>query len=398
MENKKKLNFRITKKTKRFLYTLLVAVVILLIAITAAQKLGNVTVRTMFADVRAYFLSMGSGDGFPHNVEENSILDVNVNNSNLLLLTDEKTEIMTSTAKEISPQPHKYSNPVMKTNGSLAIVYDLDSGKFRLQNSSGITYEKELGSHIMAAAVGKKGNYAVGTYGKDVQSVLTVYNGGNKEVYIWNFKSERISDIALSDSGRTAAVSTVYSQNGKISSKLYVFDFKSDKAKACFDYPSTVLIKVSYVGDNDISAVGDNMRSYIRNEKAKIDQSYNSDNIRSYSVADDGKFAIVFSKYGSTSLSSLKVYTAGNKEKFSVDFEHEIKGVDYDGKYTAVMFENEIKTFDNRGKEIGNISFSGEPQKVVIDGLNTYLLTSSNIQCFKTRGNHTEENVKKAEK
>lgn len=398
MENKKRTGIRLTKKTKRVLYAFLVAIVILLIAITAAQKLGNVTVSTMFADVKAYFMSMGSGDGFPYIVDEKSIIDVNSNNSNLILLTDEKTEILTSTAKEISPQPHKYSSPVMKTNGSLAIVYDLDSGKFRLQNSSGVTYEKEMKTHIMAAAIGKKGNYAVGTYGTDVQSVLTVYNSANKEIYIWNFKSERISDISLSDSGKTAAVSTIYSNNGKISSKLYILEFKSDKAKACFDYPSTVIVKTDYVSDNDISVIGDNMRSYIRNEKAKIDESYNSDNIKSYSLSDDGKFAVVFSKYGSTSLSSLKVYNSNNKEKFSVDFEQEVKWVSYDGKYTAVLFENEIKTFDNRGKEIGSISFSGEPEKVVIDGADTYLLTASNIQCFKTRGNHTEENTKKAEK
>ncbi len=397
MDGKKKLNFKLSKKAKVFLYTLLIAVVILLIAITAAQKLGNVTVGGMFSNLRAYVMSMGSGDGYPYSLDSGSIEDISIYNSNLVVLTDDKTELLTPTAKEIAQEKHDFSNPVMKTNGGLAVVYDLDSGKFRLQNSSGIIAEKEMPSRIMAAAVGKKGNYAVGTYGTDVQSLLTVYNSTDKEIFIWKFKSERISDIALSDNGKSAAVSTIYSNNGKISSKLYIFSFKSDKYEACFDYPSSVLVNVSYINKSDVIATGDNIRSFIKNGKTKTDKDFGSDTIRGYSVADNGKSAAAFSKYGSTSLSSLTVYKKNNKEKFSLNFEKEVKWVDFDGKYTAVLFENEIKTFGKSGKEIGSITFSGDPDRVIIDGGNVYLITSANIQCYKTRGTQNEEAAKKAE-
>lgn len=397
LDGKIKLNFKLSKKAKAFLYTLLIAVVILLIAITAAQKLGNVTVGTMFSNLRAYVMSMGSGDGYPYSIEAGSIADISVYNSNLVVLTDDRTELLTSTAKEIAQKPHSFANPVMKTNGGLAIVYDLDSGKFRLQNSSDIIVEKELPARIMSAAVGKKGNYAVGTYGTDVQSVLTVYSSSGREDFIWKFKSERISDIALSDNGKSAAVSTIYSNNGKISSKLYVFSFKSDKYDACFDYPSSVLVNVSYVGKSNIIATGDNIRSFIRNGKTKTDKDFGSDSIRGCSAAENGKSAVVFSKYGSTSLSNLTVYKKNNKEKFSVDFDGEVKWVDFDGEHTAVLFENEIKTFSKSGKEIGNITFSGDPDRVIIDGKSVYLVTSSNIQCYKLRGTQTEEAAKKAE-
>lgn len=373
----------------------MIAVVILLIAISAAQKLGNVTVGNMFANIRSYFMSMGSGDGFPYSIDANSVVNISVNNSNLLMLTDNETKLLTPTAKEIVPMEHSYSNPVIKTNGSLAVVYDLDSGNFRLQNSSEITLQKELPSRIMAAAIGKKGNYAVGTYGTDVQSVLTVYNSRNREIFIWNFKSERISDIALSDNGKRAAVSTVYSKNGEISSKLYIFNFKSDKYEQCFDYPSTALFKVDYTGKNNVVAVGDNIRSYIKNSKHRKDTDFNSDNLRGYSVSEKGRSAIVFSKYGSTSLSNLTVYNKKNREKFSADFDKEVKWVSCDDKYVAVLFENEIKTFNKSGKEIGSITFSGDPIRVVVDGGNTYLLTSASIQCYKTRGTQTEETTQK---
>lgn len=394
---RKKVKIRLSKKGKVFFYTLLVAVVILLIAITAAQKLGNVTVGNMFANLRAYVMSMGSGDGYPYSIDSDTIEDICAYNSNLVVLTDNKTELLTSTAKEIAQNGHSYSNPVMKTNGGLAIIYDLDSGKFRLQNSSEIIIEKDLGSRIMSAAVGKKGNYAVGTYGTDVQSVLTVYSSTDKEVFIWKFKSERISDIALSDNGKSAAVSTLYSNNGKISSKLYIFSFKSDKYDACFDYPSSTLVNVSYAGKSDVVAVGNNIRSFIKNGSAKTDISFGSDRLRSCSTADNGKNALVLSKYGSTSLTTLSVYKRNNTEKFTKDFEKEVKWVDFDGKNTAVLFENEIKTFNGSGKEIGSITFSGDPERVIVDGRSVYLVTSANIQCYKIRGTQAEEPVIEAE-
>lgn len=379
------------KKLKTLAYAVIAIIAVLLLVITAAQKLGNVTVNTMTANVKAYFMSMGSGDGFPYELDAKSVREMKLKDSNFLMLFDDKTMLLTSTAKEIMPKEHKYSNPVMKTNGSHVIVYDLDSGKYRIQNSTEIVREADVENRIMACAIGKNGNYAIGTYGTDAQSEMTVYSSSNKKLFDWKFNAEYISDISLSDNGKYAAVSTAYSKDGKISSKVYIFNLSSDKYDNCFNYDSSVIVNVSYVKGENISVVGDNIRSYIKNGKTKEDMKFGSDSLHNYAIGGDGRSALVLSRYGSSSLSGLYVYSKSNKEQFSLDLDKEVKWVDCDGKYTAVLLESEVRTYNKNGKQIGNIEFSGEPLRVAVDGKKTYVLTSANLQCYDTKGTQKAE-------
>ncbi|MBO5421396.1 MAG: hypothetical protein J6A67_05590 [Clostridia bacterium] len=376
-----------SKKTKLTLSILFVISAVLLIVFTAAQNLGNMTINTMMADVKAYFLSLGAGDGYPYELDAVNVRDMKINNSNIYLLLNDKTTTLNSTAKEIMPQAHTYSNPAMKSVNSRFIIYDLDSKRFRIQQNTEIEYESEASGKITAASIGEKGNYALGTYGENVQSVLTVYNKKNESIFIWNFKSERIVDISLSDNGKFAAVATIEAIDGEINSKLYVFNFKSKEYVSCFDYKGTTLVKVDYVKGTNIVAIGDNLRSCIlKNTNRQDDQSFGSDVLSNYSLTDKGRNTLVLSRYGSTSLSKVSVYSKNNKESFTpLSFEKEVIWADSDEKYTAVLFENEIKTYNKRGKEIASQTFDGKALRVAVDGKRTYVLTTAGLQCFKTR-------------
>ena len=179
----------LNKQSKLIVSVVLVVISVLLIVFTAAQSLGNMTISSMADNVKAYFISLGAGEGFPYELDSTSVKDIKIENSNIHLLTSTKTTVLNQTAKEIMPQAHSYSRPAMKTKGAKLIVYDLDSTRFRLQNGADITHEGDAKGRIIAAALGESGNYALATYSDSVQSVLTVYNSRHKEVYIWNFKS-----------------------------------------------------------------------------------------------------------------------------------------------------------------------------------------------------------------
>lgn len=387
--------FKKKSKLSVFLTVIISVVIVLLIVIIGAQKLGNMTISAITSDVKTYFMQFGAGDGFPYNISSDSIKSIKINNSNLYLLSKNKTQVLTSTAKEIFESEHGFSSPVMKNNGSKIIVYDLDSGKYRVQTSSNIIIEDEADFNIMSAAIGRKGNYAIAAYCNDAQSLLTVYSSGQKKVFSHKFDTERIIDISLSDNGKYAAVAAVNAKSGSMYSTLYVFSFNSDEPVAVFDYPSTMLIKVNYVRGTDIITVGDNLRSYIKNNKTREDDiSFDSDSIHNFVIAPNGVNAEILSRYGSSELSSLLVYSNKNKELARVDFENEVKAIDCDGKYIAVLFDSEVRTYDKNGKEKGTIFFNGTPINVAVDGKRTYVLTTAGLQCFNTNGT-TDERVKK---
>lgn len=387
MEENKKIPRTLSKQTKKVLSVILVVVAVLLMVFTAAQTFGKMTIRSMADSVKAYFISLGAGDGYPYDIDAYSVEDIRINNSNLHILTDTKTTVLNQTAKEILPQEHPYSDPAMKIKESKIIVYDLGSASYRLQNGAEITHEAEASGRITAAAIGKSGNYALGTYGTSTQSVLTVCNSKNEEIFIWNFKTERITDISLSDNGKYAAVTVIDAENGKINSSLYVFNFKSEEYISLFEYKDTTLVKVDYVKGNNILVLGNNIRSYIKNNTDRTDDiSFGADILYNSCVTDRGRNAVVLSRYGSSSLSKLTVYSNKNKKQFEVKFDKEMKWVDCDEKYTAVLFEHEVRTYDKKGKQIGSLSFTGEPVRVAVDGSKTYVLTTSGLQCYDTRG------------
>ena len=387
MEDNKKIPRTLSKQTKKVLSVILVIVAVLLMVFTAAQTFGKMTICSMADSVKSYFISLGAGDGYPYDIDAYSVEDIRINNSNLHILTDTKTTVLNQTAKEILPQEHPYSDPAMKIKESKIIVYDLGSANYRLQNGAEITHEAEASGRITAAAIGKSGNYALGTYGTSTQSVLTVCNSKYEKIFIWNFKTERITDIALSDNGKYAAVTVIDAENGKINSSLYVFNFKSKEYISLFEYKDTTLVKVDYVKGNNILVLGNNIRSYIKNNTDRTDDiSFGADILYNSCVTDKGRNAVVLSRYGSSSLSKLTVYSNKNKKQFEVKFDKEMKWVDCDEKYTAVLFEHEVRTYDKKGKQIGSLSFTGEPVRVAVDGSKTYVLTTSGLQCYDTRG------------
>ena len=385
-----------TKKKKfgkiKTVATVLVSVIIVfLIAATAAQRLGNLTLTAVSTDVKAYFMSFSAGGGYPYEINASDVKDIEINNSNLILLLNNKTTILTPTAKEIMPQEHTYSNPVMKIKGSKMIVYDLNSGKYRIQSGSEIVAEFEEKNNIMCGAIGKSGNYAIGTYSDECQSVFTAFSKSGKKEFSYKFKSERITAVSLSDNGKFAAVGVLNADNGVIFSKLYIFDFSKEKPISVFDYSSSAILDLNYVNDTNLEVICNNMRSFIKaNTLRQGDIKFNSNLLNSSSSASNGCTAIVLSRFGSTAFSKLSFYTNTNKEKFSLDFNDNVKFVSTDGKYTAVLFDNTVKTFNNKGKQIGEIFFDAEPVRVQVDSGKTYVLTSVGIKCYKTRGTTDE--------
>ncbi len=391
-----------TKKKKhgklQFVLTVIVTVmVVLLITATAAQKLGNLTLTAIATDVKAYFMSFSAGDGYPYSINASEVKSIDINNSNLFLLLKNKTTVLTPTAKEIMPQSHVYSNPVMKLKGSKAIVYDLNSGKYRIQSGSEIVAEFEEKQNLMAAAIGKGGNYAIGTYSDECQSVFKAYTKSRNEQFTYNFKTERISAISLSDNGKFAAVGVIGAKDGSIYSKLYIFELSKKETVESFDYPNSTIIRVDYVKGTNIAVICDNMRSFIKSNKDRQkNEDFQSDSLCSYDVASNGNSVLVLSKFGSESLNKLTCYSSSNGERFSLDFDAPVRDAATDGSYTAVLFDNVVKTYNNKGKQLGEICFDGDPVEVQIDSGKVYVLTSVGLKCYKTRGN-TDERVTDSE-
>lgn len=376
-----------SKTGKPAMYVLIVILAVLVL-IAGIKKYVDWSVKNNVKSTSDIAASMKAGDGFPYLSEPDSIKGAALCEGNLLVLKNDSAVLLSSTAKEMSSVEHGLINPVMKVKGNHIIMYDLDSGKFKVCDGTVEKKSYEMGGKIICADVCKNGGYAVGAFDPDVASKFIAYDNGHNKVYEWNFKSEYVSSVSLSDDGKTAAVSTMYGDNnGTVSSKIYVFDFSGKEAKYKFDFPSSSLLSVSFSKGN-ILAFGDNVRVYIKNGKEKpVCEKLGDNALSGFSIAPDGSNLVSVSQYGSSSLGEYRLYKKNNKlKKDPVSLTKKVRWTDCDGKYAAILSDNEISVYNYRGKCVGTKKADFSPDSILLDGKKLFAVSSSQIYCFNVRG------------
>lgn len=362
-------------------------VFILFLAVTlifiAARAIGGVTLTSVVSDIKTSVSSLGSGGGYPYKTDGTEVIKAYNDSSKLFLFSSDKTLLLSKSAKVLSEIPVEYGAPAVKYNSGKALIYDRDSGKYRLQNTSEIITLKETENTITAGAVGKKGNYALATYGSGIQSVLSVFNKSDEKVFTWNFASERVTDISLSDDGKYAAVGTIVSSNAQTDSKVYVFRFDSKDYISCIDYPDSVVVSVTYVSGSDIEVVTNKQRSFISDNTAKEqDDNFGSDVLHRKSEPGSKISAVALKKYGSDSKSVVKAYK-GSKLIFSADIDNEIKSVSCSDKYVAVLSDKNVLIYNKKGEIKAEIPADISVNSIVINGKKVYMISSAEITCQK---------------
>ena len=349
----------------------------------AARAIGGVTLTSVVSDIKTSVSSLGSGDGYPYKTDGAEVVKAYNDSSKLFLFSNDKTVLLSSSAKVLSEIPVEYGAPAVKYNSGKALVYDRDSGKYRLQNTSEIITQKEAENTITAGTVGKKGNYALATYGSGIQSVFSVFDKSDEQVFTWNFAAERVTDISLSDDGKYAAVGTILSSNAQTDSKVYVFRFDSKDYVSCIDYPDSIVVSVSYVSGNDIEVVTNKQRSFIADNTAKEqDDVFGSDVLHRKSEPGSKISAVALKKYGSDSKSVVKAYK-GSKLLFSADIDNEIRSVSCSDKYVAVLSDKKVLIYNKKGDVKAEIPADISVNSIVINGKKVYLISSAEITCEK---------------
>lgn len=374
---------RLKPGIKAVLKVLLVLLIAVSLVFIAARSIGGVTLNSITGNIKVVLSNIGSGDGYPYDTSGAQIASVYLDGSKVFAFSKGKTFLLSASAKELNEADIEYGKPAIKYKNGKAIVYDRDSGKFRVQNTSEIIAEKEMKKNITAAGIGKKGNCAVATGASGAQSQLTVFDKSQKEAFTWTFKDERVSDIDLSDDGKFAVVSTIVAENAQINSKVYVFRFDSKDYVACFDYDDNAVVSVQYVESHNICVISDKMRSFITDNTTRVsDDAFDSDVLHRRSDDDSVLNAVALLKYGSDSSSILKVYK-DDELLFTQKVGSEIKDVSCSDKYVAVLTDSKVTVYNKKGELKAEFSADVSDSYVLVGRKRVYTVSPSAVSCNK---------------
>ncbi len=332
-------------------------------------------------------------DNFPMIVNTDSTINTTIIGDNILILTTENFSVYSQSGKLVYSQPHSFASPAVSVNGDKGVVFDRGYKSYMLINEKKVVYTSEASNPIICAEYGESGNYALGTYGEDSTSKLTVYSATNKVKFQWNCAYEHIVSIALAPNGKFAGVAVIGAENGEIFTtvKYFGFDYQEPVnsqtifGASAFDLKFTTVNTLTLFSDTGVYKITK------KDEEYETVKGYYSSEFNSFDCADNGKYIVSLAQYGSANDFAVFVYSPNGKEKATISIDSAIKSVIMSDKYIFALAENTIIVYNLNGKEISRIDIKGDSRNLLSTDKYIFIYSLDKLsRCF-AYGNSTIE-------
>ncbi len=165
---------------------------------------------------------------FPLQFDETSVNIVAPFNDCFIKVDDNHIVFYDEAGKVISTSSHSYANPVVKTAGKRAMIYDRGGHAFTLMNKNGELFSREIDDSILLAEIASNSNIAVVTQNDRYEAVMTVYDSDGAVIYRWQ-SYKKVIDISFNESGKGCYITTFKSENGMINSYISGVSFDSEE-------------------------------------------------------------------------------------------------------------------------------------------------------------------------
>ena len=149
---------------------------------------------------------------------------------------------------------------------------------------------------------------------------------------------------------------------------------------------------VQFLSNETLFVLGNNVCQIIKGDEVKeeIDVSINTPS-RLY-ISDNNTAILVLSKYSSTTQKIIKVYNKSGVELFTQEIDGLVKSVSTDGKYIAVLTDDNVQIFNHKGNAVGSADVNTDAEEVIVSSRNTYVYSLDKIERYSSVGDNTEDN------
>lgn len=338
-------------------------VLIVIIAVLAVMKICEIDfsgIKDVISGNSSVSLTEAVSDEekFPYVLDSGNDVIVSSVGNKLCILNDlSYTVINSSDAKETFKADHGFANPVMKTSGDYAVVYDQGAHKYSLNGTNSNIYQDTCSNTILCADVSDAGIVALATTSDEAKSEIVVYNKSLKEKMKYAVSYGYITAIAIDNRGSRLAFAAVNSENAVLKTVVYTMSMGDDKPRAEFSYNSSSVIDLHFCSAN-LYIVGTDFLSVVssmKNETKVYEQGTVNTASYCYNSADNLVFA--YSEY-TGSLSGKVAYIApSGKIKSQADVGAEIKDITASGSEFSVLTNDSVISYKlSDGSEKGRIN------------------------------------------
>ncbi len=294
-----------------------------------------------------------------------------------LLVKSSKSGIMflDETGGIVRSESIMYSNPLIKTNGSLLLVADVGSTEISVLNSDTIRWQDKTEASILNADISEDGYVTVITSAKRDNNVIRVYEPHGIEIFRKIIANDYAVSASVSPSEKSLTVSSISTGAVGPFSRYKIYDMEGKEiSELSFDETGELIPLFWHNRDDSLFAVGDSAVSYISSTGPTLwQEQFRS--VAGAGMTGNGMLAVAaVSDIGAV----LNVYKEDGQKHASTALQGRPEGLEAIKGRISVYNENEVFFFDDSGnntskycpgKKIRQISlFSKNRAAVITDG------------------------------
>ena len=342
------------RKLPRFLVRALAALVVLAAALslTAAvafrDSLNLDSIKRWFTYRSLTRSDSGRAESFPYGGELTdafAVLD-----GDLLVCSRNAISLYSGSGTQYIDQPVSMENPVVSTNGSLAVVYDAGGSELYVLGQRTLVWAGEGLESILSARLNKNGQLTVVTQASGYRGMVTVYDAAYTPVMSVNLASAFVMDAALSDDGHTLAILTVGQSGGTFSTGLELYDMDYSSGQYAPDFTCQlgggVVLETRHTA-TAVWSLGDRGLTVTDHEGRSSGVSWADKHLRRYTLSGDGFAAALLGKYRAGSQAELWVVDSQGQRRV-LELNEQVMSISAAGRYLAVLTGDRLDIYTDQ--------------------------------------------------
>ncbi len=371
-----KQNRKQNRKRKNLRTLLIIAITALLVYITGIYGASLAYLGDFISSGMTY-LQIGSG--FPVESDFSGFIRADNMGSGLAVLTDDAFTVYSPTGKNVFTYSHSMADPVISSSRNRALIYTANGNSLKVANNHSILFQQEMDHNIIHADISDSNRVAVTTRSDSYNGQVTVYNFDMEQRFVWYCATGFPVYSTLSDSGKMLAVSTLQTEDGLLTSEIFVID--SGKCEEKFSikggkYP----YKMEFLNDEKLLVACSDSVYILDTETGRqlAEFSLNGENLLAVKTTNT-YLAIAGGSYNSGASATLKLISlADYSEKFSVTIPQSIKDLSISGSRVYALGRENIYEYDYTGALL-NTATTGPLTKRLVTWNGTILIDSTTI-------------------
>ena len=321
------------------LFLVSVAVVLGAVAVVVFRDSLNLDSIRRWIHYRSLSISdSGRAESFPY---DGSLDDTfAVLDGDLLVCSPNTISLYSGSGTRYVSQSVSMDNPVVDTNGSLAVVYDAGGDELYVLGQRELIWQGEDLDSILSARLNRSGYLTVVTQSSGYRGVVTVYDATYTPLMGVNLSSAFVMDAALSDDGQTLSILTVGQEGGVFQSTLSLYAMNTGDGGEFvpdiqFSLGTTVVLESRHTSDQ-VWMVGDRGLTISDHQGQAITTDWSSLYLKRYTLDGDGFAAALLGRYRAGSQAQLWVVDSQGQTR-TLDINQQVLSLSAAGRYIAVL-------------------------------------------------------------